>query len=94
MRRDEIGLVTGDLMQMDELRATYNRLYRFIQDEAAWRDKVFPVGHPLREPRLAAANQALQDLIALKDVAKVEVEAAAAEMVQLRLVDAPERYRS
>ena len=79
-------------MQMDELRATYNRLYRFIQDEAAWRDKVFPMGHSLREQRLAAANQALQDLIALKDVAKVEV--AAAEMVQLRLVDAPERYRS
>ena len=93
-------------MTIDELRAqwapAYERLYKFIQDEAVWRNKVFPVGHPRREEKIAAANQALQDLIVLKDCAKVELAhdlqdsqaANAAGVQQLILLDVPAPYRA
>ncbi len=77
-------------MTLNELRTTYNRLYKFVQDEAAWRNKVFPVGHPLREQKLAAVNLALQDLIAIKDHIKAELEQP--RPVQTTLIDTPTRY--
>jgi hypothetical protein len=79
---------------VDELRAVYNRLYKFITDEARWRDRVFADDHPQREAKLAAVNQALQDLITLKDEAKAELQSAqrAPAARQLMLIDTPAPY--
>ena len=53
-----------------ELHKLYSQIYRFITSERIMRERVFPPGHPDRDRKLAACDNAMSALVDLKDFAK------------------------
>jgi hypothetical protein len=74
----------------DDLRTRYIRLRRTLKTERTWRDRVFPVGHPKREAKLAEIDQAIDDLSALGEAIR-EVLDNAPE--QLKLISILGKYQ-
>lgn len=57
-------------MTIQELQATYKRLYRTLQKERMMRLHVFPPGHEKHKEKLAEIDQALADANAMKEALK------------------------
>ena len=71
------------MMTMEQLREIFERSYRVVKAERAMRAKVFTEGHPSRAGKLAEMDQLLNDLVVLKDLAKVTLN----EPVQGRMFE-------
>lgn len=75
---------------VSELRTRYIRLRHTLKTDLAWRERVFPAGHPERERKLAEINQAIDDLAALGEAVR---EAISKEPAQMTLIRVPTKGR-
>lgn len=71
----------------DTLRLAYRRILRTLRAERAMRDRVFPVGNPKRDQKLADIEQAIADLETLGEGLAGVLNAP--EAVQEKLFDVP-----
>lgn len=74
----------------DALRAAYKRILRTLRTERAMRDRVFPLGNPKRDQKLADIEQAIADLATLGEGLRSELDVQAPEAVQEKLIDVPQ----
>lgn len=72
-----------------DLRSRYARLRRILQRERAWRDRVFPAGHPKRIAKLDEIDQALADLETLGEAVRDVLDNTPE---QLKLIKEPSKY--
>lgn len=66
----------------DALRLAYRRILRTLRAERAMRDRVFPVGNPRRDQKLADIEQAIADLALLGEGLRSVLDVQAPEAVQ------------